>query len=219
MNSGRKIPPNLDNPVDSVILDIVEFIKFPRPGIFTPNMLTSLSFLFGLLSCYLVYMYRFVLGAMSYSLSYFFDCADGYVARKYNMVSVFGDIYDHTTDIIVELILFCVLYLLNPGLFVQFVPAIILLFYLMRLHFSFQEKYTSAPKSLFLNELSIYNPFLYDEIPKTEIAAYMRYTRYFGSGTFNLFIVGMILFFGWTKSELNRTPYRMLGNIPLFSKQ
>jgi phosphatidylglycerophosphate synthase len=201
MTNGRKLPHYLDNPVDVILLDIIEYIKFPRPGIFTPNMLTSLSFCFGLLACYLVYTYKFVFGAVSYSLSYFFDCADGYVARKYNMVSVFGDIYDHATDILVELVLFYILYLLNPLLFLQFVPAILLLFYLMRVHLSFQEKYTSATTSPFLRAMGVLNPFLHDGITKTEIENYMRYTRYFSCGTFNLFIVCLILFYGWTTKK------------------
>jgi phosphatidylglycerophosphate synthase len=218
MSTGRKLPHIIDGPIDVILLDIIEYIKFPRPGIFTPNMLTSLSFGFGLLACYLVYTYKFVFGAVSYSLSYFFDCVDGYVARKYNMVSSFGDVYDHATDILVELVLFYILYLLNPLLFLQFVPAILLLFCLMRVHFSFQEKYTSATTSPFLRVLDILNPFLHDGITKTEIENYMRYTRYFSCGTFNLFIVCMILFYGWTaKNELKVSPYKTSDNTHLSS--
>jgi hypothetical protein len=201
MSNGRKLPHKIDGPIDVVLLDIIEYIKFPRPGIFTPNMLTSLSFGFGLLACYLVYTYKFVFGAVSYSLSYFFDCADGYVARKYNMVTVFGDVYDHITDITVWVLLFYILYSLKPLLFLQFVPAIILMFYLSSLHFSFQEKYTSATTSPFLRALDILNPFLHDGITKTEFAGYLKYSRYFGCGTFNLFIVCMILFYGWTTKK------------------
>ena len=164
MSVGRKLHRHLDGPIDVVLLDIIEYIKFPKPGIFTPNMLTSLSFIFGLLSCYLVYTWNFVFGALSYAVSYFFDCADGYVARKYDMVTSFGDMYDHGTNVAVELILFYILYLLSPWLFLQFVPAILLLFYLMQLQFSFQEKYTSAPTSPFLCGMDVLNPFLYDNI-------------------------------------------------------
>lgn len=215
MSVGRKLPHHLDGPIDVVLLDIIEHIKYPKPGIFTPNMLTSLSFIFGLLSCYLVYTWNFVFGAFSYAMSYFFDCADGYVARKYDMVTSFGDMYDHWTDVAVELILFYILYLLSPGLFLQFVPAILLLFYLMKLQLSFQEKYTSAPTSPFLKAMDVLNPFLYDGITKSEVAEYMRYTRYFSSGTFNLFIVCMILFYGWSKNELKIPPYKWLDNILL----
>jgi hypothetical protein len=218
MSTGRKLPHRIDGPIDVVLLDIIEYIKFPRPGIFTPNMLTSLSFGFGLLACYLVYTYKFVFGAVSYSLSYFFDCADGYVARKYNMVSSFGDVYDHITDITVWFLLFYILYSLNPLLFLQFVPAILLLFYLMSIHFSFQEKYTSATTSPFLRAMGVLNPILYDGITKTEIENYMRYTRYFSSGTVNLCIVCMILVYGWTaKNELKVPPYKTSDNTHLSS--
>ena len=35
-----------------------------------------------------------------YFLGYYFDCIDGPMARKYNMVTLFGDWYDHITDMI-----------------------------------------------------------------------------------------------------------------------
>ena len=32
-------------------------------------------------------------------VGYFFDCMDGHFARKYNMVTEFGDMYDYITDL------------------------------------------------------------------------------------------------------------------------
>jgi phosphatidylglycerophosphate synthase len=37
--------------------------------------------------------------AVLWALQGFWDCADGYYARKYGMVTSFGDAYDHATDI------------------------------------------------------------------------------------------------------------------------
>ena len=38
--------------------------------------------------------------ALFHFFSFVFDCTDGQYARKYNMVSKFGDYYDHVTDIL-----------------------------------------------------------------------------------------------------------------------
>ena len=38
-------------------------------------------------------------------LSYLFDCLDGYFARRYNMVTAYGDIFEHTRDVLSLLIM------------------------------------------------------------------------------------------------------------------
>ncbi len=94
---------------------------------FTPNMLTGLSFLFIILSLLMFYKdYRF-LAAVFYLLNYYFDCADGNLARRYNMVSKFGDFLDHFTDAVGTLLLIIVLYLKNKKTIVKLIPLAIIL--------------------------------------------------------------------------------------------
>ena len=59
---------------------------------------------------YNIYKNKYIIGTILWFLSYYFDCADGKMARKFKMISKFGDIYDHTSDIIKHLLLFYVLY-------------------------------------------------------------------------------------------------------------
>ena len=105
----RKIESNLENPIDNILIDICDFI-LPTLKVlnFTPNILTTISLIFGLLSVYCLFREDKKCFAIFYLVSYFFDCVDGMMARKYNMVSRFGDIYDHTKDCLVfGLIMFC----------------------------------------------------------------------------------------------------------------
>ena len=74
-----------------------------------PNHITTLSFLSGLLSCFLFYKNYYLSSGIVYFISYIFDSIDGRYARKYNMVTNFGDHYDHSTDIIVWIILFIIM--------------------------------------------------------------------------------------------------------------
>jgi hypothetical protein len=52
----RKIPREYENPIDSVLLDWCEqIVPFFHKNNMTPNDLTTISLLFGLLSAYLLY--------------------------------------------------------------------------------------------------------------------------------------------------------------------
>ena len=109
--SGRKIEEKYENPFDNIIIDFAEKINpiFKKFN-FTPNMLTTLSLIFGILSPYFIYIKYYNLAAFFYLLSYMFDCFDGNYARKYNMVTDFGDLYDHIGDLfkyILFIYIFC----------------------------------------------------------------------------------------------------------------
>ena len=87
-------------------LDRILFGKLTTPAIdwakkknLTPNYLTTCSFISQLVSIYFLYhKYKFCY-SFFYILGYYFDCIDGPMARKYDMVTTFGDWYDHVTDI------------------------------------------------------------------------------------------------------------------------
>ena len=67
---------------------------------YTPNDLTTESIICGLFSVCFLYRGNAYLAVLSSFMSYFFDVADGLYARRYNMVTKFGDYYDHVSDII-----------------------------------------------------------------------------------------------------------------------
>ena len=91
---------------DHVWIDRIIFGKLTEPAIdffynygFIPNHLTTLSFIFQLLAVSnLIQGFKYSF-SFFYFLGYYFDCIDGPMARKYNMVTKFGDWYDHFTDI------------------------------------------------------------------------------------------------------------------------
>lgn len=75
------------------------FANFTR---FTPNQITIISFIFGILSAYSFLKgtyYYLVIGAMLLELSYILDCIDGRIARLKGMKSKFGAYLDIASDI------------------------------------------------------------------------------------------------------------------------
>jgi phosphatidylglycerophosphate synthase len=106
---GRKISPNKENPLDDMIIGLGEAVVDPLRNIgMTPNMLTTVSFIFGIMSLYFLVLDNIAMFGVCFMLSYYFDCLDGTMARKYSMESKFGDIYDHTSDLTVLLGVICI---------------------------------------------------------------------------------------------------------------
>ena len=185
----RKITDDVENPIDNIIYIFVTYFAplFHKWG-FTPNMLTTISVLFMITAIYSLTQYSFVLSAILYGISYFFDCLDGYVARKYDMVTVFGDWYDHISDVL-KLVFYCItLAYINTKLFVLFLPILVYLLCLMNYHLLYQELlYDNQSES---QSLHFINQFLkYGNMSKLEAMANMKYSRYFGCGTVQLFLV------------------------------
>ena len=72
-------------------------------------MLTSLSLIITLIGIYLLNNQYYISSSILIFIGYYFDCADGLLARKYNMTSKFGDYYDHIRDHIKIILLFIVI--------------------------------------------------------------------------------------------------------------
>jgi phosphatidylglycerophosphate synthase len=94
---------NIDyyNPIDRGLENMADYISpFLKKYNFTPNTITTFSLLTALASLYNLYNRDTTNFAIFLILSYFFDVLDGHYARKYDMVTEFGDKYDHYTDLI-----------------------------------------------------------------------------------------------------------------------
>ena len=72
----------------------------------TPNGVTTIGLVAGLLSAYCLYRGWIVAFVALSLMNYLSDCVDGYMARRYDMSTVFGDYYDHVSDIVIHISLF-----------------------------------------------------------------------------------------------------------------
>jgi len=99
---------NLISPIDVILYYISSKISgfFHNLG-FIPNDITTFSFLSAIIGLHLFNNnFNINIVICCFILSYFFDCLDGTMARKYNQETVFGDFYDHITDWISAVFLF-----------------------------------------------------------------------------------------------------------------
>jgi phosphatidylglycerophosphate synthase len=104
----RKIPSEYENPFDNYIINFADYtLPYVYNGGFEPNTITSLSCISCIIVIILLFQAKYYLAAFFLIVSYFFDCLDGHLARSYNMVTVFGDYYDHISDSIKLFTILC----------------------------------------------------------------------------------------------------------------
>jgi len=184
----RKIERKYENPIDNVLLDIIEAVSptFYKLG-FNANGITTLSLIFGLLSIFFLYKGSIYLFMISYSISYFFDCMDGYFARRYKFVSKFGDYYDHIKDMSVFIGLLIIIFLkyrCSPITLIIGTIVLVVFSIIMNMYLGCQEKIyakTKSDESPTLEHLKNTCP----GDPENSI----KYLRYFGTGTYAILFI------------------------------
>jgi phosphatidylglycerophosphate synthase len=187
----RKISNEKENPIDILLIGLCEKVceGFHRTG-HTPNMITTYSLVCGLLAIRAIRLKQAWVFAIWMSLSYFFDCLDGFMARKYNEMSVLGDYYDHIKDNLVTLGIFYVIFK-NYRTHINnryFIILFAVLFLGMVTHFGCQQHYVIKNAMKEVKETLDYTkPFCRD--PK-----HIKYTRFFGSGTFMLCLIIFVVY-------------------------
>jgi|SaaInlStandDraft_6_1057023.scaffolds.fasta_scaffold10852_3 phosphatidylglycerophosphate synthase len=172
----RKISKDIENPIDNLIIDICEKITpFFRKFDFTPNMITTISLLLGVMSGRFMLDQKYKIASFCFMIAYLFDCLDGFFARKYDMETVFGDFYDHFSDMSKTILVVYLMHKARPELFTRVNILILLgLFALMVTHLGCQEQHHNGTKS---PTLAIFKPMCPN---KNNI----EYTKWFGVGTF-----------------------------------
>ena len=137
----RKIDSEYENKIDNVILDsIEEFEKNIFKLNIDPNIVTISRFVL-----VVIFWTRFnktksksnaLIFGLIYLFNYFLDCLDGYIARKYDRVTILGDLLDHLADIIGGALIIYSLYPLKRNETI----LVILFTYLALAHLGCQQK-------------------------------------------------------------------------------
>lgn len=185
----RKIPSEYENPLDDILIRLSDRLcPVLKKMNFTPNGITTLSLMSGIFSVVFLLRGCITLFVIFYFLSYFFDCTDGHYARKYDMTTDFGDFYDHSKDLTIAVAILVVVYHRNRTK--KGVYAVIAIFIVFTLagyaHLGCQEKYYGQDESGTLNLGKVLCPGNAEEN--------MRYTRWFGMGTWVIITVMCVVY-------------------------
>lgn len=197
-SGNQKIPKSLDNPLDNIIYSLADQINpyFYRLHM-TPNQITTLSLIFLLMSVGAIVRHKPVLFAFLYLLSYFFDCADGSYARRYKMTSKYGDLYDHGKDIL-GFIIICYVILIRYRNQFTLVSGLtsVLIFSLFLVQTGCEQRYINDSGSS-LNLSKYFCP----SQGRKNIRQTMKWTRYFGAGSFTVFFTLLVVWLMYSKHK------------------
>ncbi len=178
----RKLPTEYENPFDNYLLDVCDITipQFYKMGM-VPNTVTTLSNITCILVIILLLNAKYYWAAFFLVLSYFFDCADGHMARTYKLTSVFGDYYDHVSDVTKVTLVLITLFYINPQKFNQILPVLIVIFVGVAIHMGCQELVYKSKESGSLAPLKNLCPVEPED--ETMLKKVIKSTRFFGCGT------------------------------------
>ena len=186
----NKLRNHHENPVDVVLLGLTGTLlpAFHATG-HTPNVITTYSFAAGLVAVAALWYGHVGTFVVAYAVSYTFDCMDGQMARRYRMTSEFGDWYDHVTDVLVMVLLAVVIGVrrwryVSAAEVLTFVALLLLL----GVHMGCQQRHRPRPST---EEDAEEAETLDDLQVLCHHREWIRWTRYFGSGTF---VVALLLY-------------------------
>ena len=185
---GRKIDRSMENPIDNILIDISYHVGQAIKHIpyMSPNVITSLSLIVSLYAVYKIFNGFYMIGGILFFFGYFLDCLDGNFARSNNMVTDFGDYYDHISDQVKIIALIAVILVMKIKVKTKavFLCFGLILAFLSCVQIDCQEKNSVAPKSdtlsLLVGGLCPHKSYIYK-------------SRYFGTGTSYLFICLFII--------------------------
>ena len=196
----HKTDPQDKSPIDQIYYFFVHITeKYFKKLNFTPNMITTIGNIFGIMGLYYLNKKHFPLATFLFLMRYYFDCVDGFYARKYNMVTVFGDYYDHIGDIVIILLNILLLYKVNNKIFTKVNIAITLFMtYMVMVYLYYQEYYYSDnnnDKAPMLKLINYFIPNILRIKDKSQYETNMKYLKYFGCGT-HIFMIAIFILLG-----------------------
>lgn len=193
---GKKISDKFENPIDILFIRICEKLNtiwFKLKLI--PNHLTLFSLLLALIAIHFIYKDYFTIGAILYLMAYFFDCADGNYARKYNMVTKFGDFFEHISDLLKIVLLFIYIYNSDIKYNYKIIFLIIFIFIgiITGIQIGCQEKiYDKSENITDSSFLTIFKKMCFD-------TKYIHITKYLSCGTLQMFFFIFIILIPYLK--------------------
>ena len=175
-----KLTYDQENYFDSLILKYI--VEPLAPTVYKlsikPNLLTLHGLISSLTAIYYLSNYRIYLFSLFFMISQIFDVFDGYLARRYNMSSKFGDYFDHIADAIKTILLFYILFIkYDLGHSKILIVIFIILLILLLTFVGYQEKISKYDD---YNDTLKINCFLCYGDPEIYITKF----KHFGSGTF-----------------------------------
>jgi len=193
----RKIPRTYDNPLDNFLIELSDITTPYAYNLgMNPNMITTLSNIACIITILLLLNANYYWAAFFVLVSYYFDCMDGHMARKYDMVTVFGDYYDHISDLSKIIAILVTLYYINQEKFFKIIPIIILMGILMAAHMGCQELLYEKNESDTLGPTKELCP-VKNKNDTGLVKNVLLSTRYFGCGTFYLTIAVSIIYYSF----------------------
>ena len=182
----RKLPDHMECPLDNIVYKAID--KLSELSYYlnmTPNIITTISFMFGLLSIYYLHKNNFKSYSVCFFIYYVLDLLDGYHARKYNQCTKFGDYYDHARDFIIFLSIIVLIYIRSFSNKKWIIAVLFIFLYLFFLHMSCQELHTkdNTDTSHECHSHSL------SSLSSCKSKNWIVFTRHFGMGTFSFIIV------------------------------
>lgn len=179
MNEYRKLPNKYEEPLSILLYKLINLTSNIITNKIHPNIITLCNIL---LRIYIIYnlqknIYTYI--PFYLLITCFLDYLDGYIARKYNMVTKLGDFLDHIGDtIFIIYIYYTIINRLNNKY--KKINLLILFIFLIAnfINLGCQEKYYSKDNSETLNILKKFC------LSKN----LLNYTKYFGCFTLHIFL-------------------------------
>jgi len=185
----RKIPEEQENFFDTWIIEYADIMSSTYKSLdMTPNMLTTVSLICNINSAILFFYDNRELAVLMFLIGYYFDCADGFYARKYNMETEFGDYYDHFNDMLKLIMIMSIMYYKSSSKFYKVLPIILGFGLLTGIHIGCQEKIYSESNNIKSGTLNIFKSWCLN-------TDYIYTTKYFGVGTLIIvFCIVMLMY-------------------------
>jgi phosphatidylglycerophosphate synthase len=186
---GKKLCDDQEPIIDWFLVEIAKPTTKPLHDLgVTPNMITIFGLSLGLISIHFLIHNQYVLSFVFLWLTYWTDCLDGYFARKYNQVTRLGDYLDHFRDFFVAGSIVILILMKMKGFAAKISSAVIISIFafMMCCYIGCQERLTAYTEH---NDCLGFLGKLCGKYPEEEV----KYTKYFGCGTFILVISVFIL--------------------------